>query len=97
MSAVIIHLVNISGTNPNASPALTELATNYLADAIQGLGIIHQTFLVIIRHVKAIRNLTRKWLPVVPEQIEEAMVNAKMRSSGTSISTLILRGPNTPA
>jgi hypothetical protein len=97
MSAAIIHLVNISGTNPNASPALTELATNYLADAIRSLGIMHQTLPVIIRYVKAIRNLTQKWLPVVPERIKEAMVDAEMRSSATSIPSLMLREPNTSA
>ena len=71
MSAAIIHLVNIS--TQNTTPAIAVQATNYLSDNLRMLYEMQTTYPIMGRYVKVIRGLISKWVPVVPDNVRDAL------------------------
>ena len=71
MSAAIIHLVNMSSRNPDNS--LAHQAANYLSDNIRMLHEMHPTYPIMAQYFKVIRGLIAKWIPVVPDNVRDAL------------------------
>jgi len=71
MSAVIIHLVNISAQN--SSTAMAVEAADYLSDIIPMLHEMYPTYPIMAQYFKVIRGLVSKWVPVVPPNVRDAL------------------------
>ncbi|RDL38004.1 Zn2 DNA-binding protein [Venustampulla echinocandica] len=82
VTAAVIHLVTLSP--PNVPPKIREQTEIHVANAIRTLHEMHRSFPIVVRYLKSIRVLITRWCPVIPERIQEAMVDAGM---GSPIST----------
>ncbi|CZR51461.1 uncharacterized protein PAC_01337 [Phialocephala subalpina] len=71
VSAAIIHLVNISSQNP--LPIIAAQSADYLSDAIRILNGMYPNYPILIRHFSVIRSLISKWVPVIPNNVREAL------------------------
>lgn len=84
MSAAIIHLLNISGQNPN--PVMTIQATEYLLEAIGALQEIVTPIPIVARFLKVINNLATKWNEDLPANVRQALQAVNVPSPVSSNS-----------
>ncbi|KAF4627841.1 hypothetical protein G7Y89_g10314 [Cudoniella acicularis] len=84
MTAAIIHLVNMSGSN--LSPEVFEQTDAYLVDAIRVLRALAQSFPIVERFIKAVRGLVFKWCTVVPPKVQEVISEIDMASASPTSS-----------
>jgi hypothetical protein len=85
MTAVVIHLVTMSGNNiPAEVSGQTE---TYIADIIRALHELHQSFAIVERYLKAIRALAQRWFVNMPVNIADALADAEVGSPSSTTSS----------
>ena len=86
VSAAIIHIVNISGSNTPS--AASEKAEIYLAEAIRGLHTTLQTYPIVDRFMRAIQTLVHKWCTVIPDRVKDALAEVEISSPSTASASI---------
>jgi hypothetical protein len=96
MSAAIIHVVNISRPDP-ATPQLSIQAASYLTDIIRMMHEMYPAYPLMARYFKVIRGLVKKWVPVVPPNVRDALHAIDLPSPHSSDSRPALSPPGPSA
>jgi hypothetical protein len=96
ISAAIIHIVNISRTDPT-TPQLSVQAAAYLTDIIHMMHEMYPTYPLMARYFKVIRSLITKWVQNVPNNVRDALQTIDLPSPHSSDCETALRPPDPTA
>jgi hypothetical protein len=94
MSAAIIHLLNMSGPNPNVVMAIQ--ACEYLVEAIRMLQEMVVPFPIVARYLKAIHGLATKWNEDLPANVRQALQTVDFPSPVSSNSNSAISPQQNP-